>query len=185
MLGAGHSPLERKIIAPGTPPPYKITWTSLDFNAAAKPDVVFDLDRLHYEGKPLPFEPETFSEIHAYEVLEHVGQQGNFRGFFREFREYWRILKPGGRLIGTTPDFSVLATFGDPGHVRVINWLTLSYLCPAMYRNLGKDASSDYRSYVDPCWWVLETSEVPEGTPTHAFAIRKILDPAEDPVHEK
>ncbi len=61
--------------------------TRLDNNPDHNPDVVWDL-RVH----PLSFEDNTFDEIHAYEVLEHLAQQGDYKFFFAEFSEYWRIL---------------------------------------------------------------------------------------------
>lgn len=50
--------------------------TTLDIDPDAKPDVLWDLNT-----RPLPFFNNTFDEIHAYEVLEHVGQQGIGAGF--------------------------------------------------------------------------------------------------------
>jgi len=171
MLGAGHSPLERKIAPEGTPPPYKIRWTSLDFNEKAKPDHVFDLDQLRV-GECLPFEDERFSEIHAYEVLEHVGLQGDFRGFFAEFREYWRVLRPGGLLIGTVPAKGSDWDWDDPGHTRVITGRTLSFLTRELYSDLGKNAASDYGEYVDPCWWSLVLNDYP-GSGIYIFGLQK------------
>ena len=57
------------------PDPGRPGWTdlvTLDVNADHSPDVVHDL-----ESVPLPFADETFDEIHAYEVLEHTGAQGD------------------------------------------------------------------------------------------------------------
>lgn len=170
MLGAGHSPLERKITAPGTPPPHGVEWTSLDFNGKSNPDVVYDLNLLHGNGWPdrLPFEDERFSEIHAYEVLEHIGKQGDFKGFFREFCEYWRILKPAGFLIATVPRKGGDWDLDDPGHTRVITERTLGFLTRKLYEDLGETATSDYREFVDPCWWRRVLSDQPEDTP-HAY----------------
>lgn len=158
MLGAGHTKPTRQMFAPNSDPPNQTDWVTLDMNIRASPDVVFDLDRLHFDGKPLPFEPEKFHEIHAYEVLEHIGQQGSFKGFFREFREYWRVLKPGGWMIGTCPTQEHWG-WDDPGHTRHISGKTLGFLTREIYI-LGKTAVSDYREYVEPCWWKLLHSEV-------------------------
>lgn len=71
---------------------------TLDMNEAHAPDYVWDLN-----NRPLPFADDTFDEIHAYEVLEHLGQQGDWRGYFAEWSEWWRILKPGGQIFATSP----------------------------------------------------------------------------------
>ena len=52
--------------------------TRLDNNPAHNPDVVWDLT-VH----PLPFADETFDEIHAYQVLEHLANQGDYEFFFQ------------------------------------------------------------------------------------------------------
>ena len=46
--------------------------TTLDYNSDHNPNVVWDLMEL-----PLPFKDQEFDEIHANEVLEHLGQQGD------------------------------------------------------------------------------------------------------------
>ena len=120
------------------------TWenvTTLDMNAEHNPDVVWDLN-----VRPLPFEDETFDEIHAYDVLEHIGRQGDYKGFFEEFGEYWRILKPGGLLVATVPS-GMKAVFSDPGHTRVINELTLVFLSQKEYvKQVGITKMTDYRN---------------------------------------
>jgi 2-polyprenyl-3-methyl-5-hydroxy-6-metoxy-1,4-benzoquinol methylase len=71
---------------------------TLDINPAHKPDVVHDLNDI-----PLPFPAERFDEIHAYEVLEHVGAQGDYRFFFAQFADLWHMLRPNGLLCGSAP----------------------------------------------------------------------------------
>ena len=97
---------------------------TLDINPAHDPDVLHDLTVL-----PLPFRDDEFDEIHAYEILEHTGQQGDYRFFFAQFQEFWRILKPDGLFIATVPHWQGLWAWGDPGHTRVINEGTLVFLC--------------------------------------------------------
>jgi predicted SAM-dependent methyltransferase len=63
--------------------------TTLDINQDHMPDIVWDLHNI-----PLPFEENSFDEIHAYEVLEHTGKQGDYQFFFDQFSDFWRILKP-------------------------------------------------------------------------------------------
>ena len=53
--------------------------TTLDHNESVKPDIVCDLERPQWgSNAPQGFqvlEESSFDEIHAYEVLEHLGQQ--------------------------------------------------------------------------------------------------------------
>ncbi|PKO15734.1 MAG: hypothetical protein CVU39_09430 [Chloroflexi bacterium HGW-Chloroflexi-10] len=114
---------------------------SLDNNADHHPDVVWDL-----RNHPLPFEDHTFNEIHAYEVLEHLAQQGDYEFFFAEFSEYWRILKPGGLFFASVPDISSRWVWGDPSHKRVIMKESLTYLDQDEYiKQVGNTRMSDFR----------------------------------------
>jgi hypothetical protein len=55
---------------------------TLDYEKRHSPDVVHDLH------DPLPFDDDTADEIHAYEVLEHVGRQGDYKFFFQQFADF-------------------------------------------------------------------------------------------------
>lgn len=114
---------------------------TLDHNADHQPDVVHDLEQL-----PYPFEDETFDEVHAYEVLEHLGRQGDWRTFFAQFAELYRILKPGGFLAATCPSYRSMWAWGDPSHTRVITSGTLAFLDQDEYaRQVGRTPMSDFR----------------------------------------
>ena len=122
-------------------------WTelvTLDIDSNCEPDVVHDLEDL-----PLPFDDNTFDEIHAYEVLEHTGTQGDFRFFFNQFYELWRILKPDGYLVGTCPNWDGLWAWGDPGHKRVISHASMVFLSQKEYSVQAKGAMTDYRDLWD------------------------------------
>ena len=119
----------------------------VDLFATHSPDLIVDLAHL-----PLPFKDNTFDEIHAYEILEHLAQQGDYRHFFAEFNEYHRILKPGGRLFASTPWWQGEWAWGDPGHTRVIQPETLSFLNPDHYKQIGETKSSDYRPLIEGYW---------------------------------
>lgn len=115
--------------------------TTLDINADHKPDVVWDLTKL-----PLPFEDDSFDEIHAYEVLEHTGAQGDYRFFFAQFTDFWRILKPGGLLIGTCPLPTSVWAWGDPSHTRIVQKEQFVFLDQTQYTaQVGRSAMSDFR----------------------------------------
>jgi SAM-dependent methyltransferase len=138
LIGAGNSRHKRVIVE------NRIDWSNLvtlDIDPNAGADVSHDLTVL-----PYPFEADTFDEIHAYEVLEHTGQQGDWRFFLAQFSEFWRILKPGGYLVGTSPAPGSAWAWGDPGHTRVMSKEAFTFLYQPAYTNqVGKTPMSDYR----------------------------------------
>lgn len=137
LLGCGNNK-EKQVALKGSD-----KWTdlvTLDIDPDCEPDVVWDLAHI-----PLPFEDETFQEIHAYEVLEHLGQQGDWRRFFAEFTEYHRILKPGGVFIASVPCWDSIWAWGDPGHTRVISEGTVHFLDQDSYKDIGANPMTDYR----------------------------------------
>lgn len=140
LLGAG-SRRSKVLYRPG-----HLEWSNLvtlDMNPDHAPDVVWDMEQL-----PLPFEDNSADEIHAYEVLEHMGRQGDWRFFLAQFEDFWRILKPGGMFFATTPHPSSPWAFGDPGHTRLIPIEALTFLSQAEYdKQVGKTPMTDYRRW--------------------------------------
>lgn len=115
---------------------------TLDKNPSHQPDILWDLEK-----KPWPFDAGLADEVHMYDVLEHLGRQGDEKAFFSDFLEIWRILKPGGILCATVPHWNSPWTFGDPGHRRVINPGSLVFLDQDEYaRQVGISAMTDYRN---------------------------------------
>jgi SAM-dependent methyltransferase len=143
VLGAGRRPVALHL-RPTLDAPEPSSVVTLDFVEAHEPDCLWDLTR----PEPLPWPDDSFDELHAYEVLEHIGAQGDFRTFFRQFSDYWRVLKPDGHLCATVPMWDALWTWGDPGHTRVINRGTLVFLCqPSYTAQVGRTAMADYRQW--------------------------------------
>ncbi|MBF0537370.1 MAG: class I SAM-dependent methyltransferase [Nitrospirae bacterium] len=66
------------------------TVTSVDIDPARKPDVVMDACELQYDDR-------TFDLVCIMEVLEHIQSP------VKAVDEIYRVLKPGGKLILTTP----------------------------------------------------------------------------------
>ena len=120
-------------------------------NPDVKPDIVWDLENL-----PYPLAESEFDEIHAYEVLEHVGKQGDWRFFFAQFDEFARILKPGGLMCITAPNSPDPWVWGDPGHTRYMGQQVYTFLSRDEYgRQCGKTSMTDYRRYFKSDWEIL------------------------------
>lgn len=138
LIGCGSNKT-KKLHKPG-----QENWNNLitlDNNKDHKPDVLWDLNEF-----PYPFEDNTFDEIHAYEVLEHTGRQGDYKFFFEQFSEFWRILKPNGTFIATCPSRHSPWAWGDPSHTRVLQKEHLIFLQQAQYNEqIGKSPMSDFR----------------------------------------
>jgi len=139
LIGAG-SRINKDVVINGIPREFK-NITTLDNNKDHNPDVLWDL-RKH----PLPFEDNYFDEIHAYDTLEHLAQQGDYEFFFAEFAEYWRILKNGGHFFASVPDRNSVWAWGDPSHKRIIQQENLVFLDQDQYKQqIGITKMSDFR----------------------------------------
>ena len=80
-------------------------YINVDWNDLAKPDVNHDLNKL-----PYPFDDNTFDEIFASHILEHLDKP------FLIMKEFHRLLKPGGKLILKVPHFSRGFTQAEHSH---------------------------------------------------------------------
>lgn len=164
LLGAGSS-REKRLGVGG-----RHEWTDLrtvDFNSEHNPDFVHDLNIY-----PYPFADNSADEIHAYEVVEHLGQQGDFLAFFRFWSEIWRILEPGGHFLGTSPLWSSPWAWGDPGHTRVISQEALIFLSQPNYANVGKSPMTDYRFCYKADFDLVHSAE--DGLHTYEYGLRAV-----------
>lgn len=144
LIGAGKR--RAKILSQ----PGHDNWTglvTLDIDHAASPDVRHDLMSL-----PYPFPDHYFDEIHAYDVLEHTGAQGDWRWFFAQFTELYRISKPDGMLFMIFPHPTSAWAWGDPGHSRILSLECLRFLDQACYAECETTPRTDYRSVYAADW---------------------------------
>jgi hypothetical protein len=159
LIGCGHA-RRKVVIAPGSSSEWRGLVT-LDDNENCAPDILCNLDRTPWNppcvGPSVPrallddemlyIAESSVNEIHAYEVLEHLGSQGSTSSFFGHFHELWRVLKPNGYLCATVPSRFSPWLWGDPGHRRAILQETLTFLDQTSYTaQIGRTAMSDYRS---------------------------------------
>ena len=91
-FGAGRNPI----------PNFK----SVDLYA---PEADFKVDLFKF---PLPWKDESVTEIHASHFVEHI--PGKIRWPF--FEECWRILKPGGTMRISCPNWKSERSYGDMTH---------------------------------------------------------------------
>jgi hypothetical protein len=170
LLGCGFS-RKKQLGLPGQPLEWRDLVT-LDINEKCDPDIVCNIDdcrvwnpaRFNEQGSRFltsvlidepgstnpwtmtAFTENAFDEVHAYEVLEHLGSQGDARSFFWSFENVHRVLKPGGYLFATCPSRYSAWLWGDPSHRRMIcaeSLLFLSQEAIAKNRALGT-AMSDF-----------------------------------------
>jgi len=137
VLGAGNYPY-KKIYNSSKEyvNPYRV-----DIDPLCNPDLVLDLNT-----NELPFADSLFDEIHMYEVLEHLGTQGDYNHFFAFFSEVARVLKPNGLFIASVPAPNTPWVWGDPGHTRAITPECLIFLDQEEYEvQVGKTPMTDYR----------------------------------------
>ncbi len=138
LIGCGNSRV-KKIALPGATS-FIEPLVTIDMNPNCGADFVHNLDE-----RPLPFGDEQFDELAAYDVLEHLGCQGDWKGYFEEFAEYWRILKPGGTfciIVPIGPDY-----YADPGHTRFFGENWFGFLDQSWYvkQLTAEQPMTDYR----------------------------------------
>lgn len=185
LLGCGHR-REKLMGIPGCPLEWRNLYT-LDNNKECKPDFVCDLDdhapyvtefNRDAEGIVEPdgeFVGNAFDEVHAYEVLEHLGSQGSAFSFFATFSFIWEILKPDGYLFATCPSRFSPWAWGDPSHRRLIQPESLVFLSQDQYKKQcdgpNRTPMSDFRHIYKADFDIVHSADNHE---THMFALKAV-----------
>ena len=175
LLGCGNDHSKRLSRAGDDDWSQPLTKMDMDPNCGA--DILYDLS-LTQHGIQLPFADETFDEIGAFDVLEHWGAQGDWKAYFTEFAEYWRILKPDGLMyiiVPVGPD-----ALADIGHTRFFSIDNFKFLAQNWYEvqlGLGQNVT-DYRWF-----WkrnILTVHMVTSGDHHIAVVLKKVIDGNQD-----
>ena len=73
---------------------------NIDIRGEVKPDLVWDLGKI-----PYPYENDVIDEIIAKDILEHFP----FKAIEPLLKEWYRLLKKGGRIYIQAPDLGYIA----------------------------------------------------------------------------
>lgn len=88
----------------------------IDRNRSSRADVLVELDRF-----PYPFRDQSFDEVRAIHVIEHVAD------VVKTMEEFFRLVRPGGRIVIVTPHYTDFSSFCDPTHRWHLNSFSFRY----------------------------------------------------------
>jgi len=91
----------------------------VDRNPDSRADVRCELD--HF---PYPFADNSFDELRAVHVIEHLSD------VIRAMEEFHRLVRPGGRVLLVTPHYTDFSSFCDPTHRWHLNSYSFRYFGP-------------------------------------------------------
>ena len=105
-------------------------WINLDIKELPGVDVAHNVEDL-----PLPFDDQSFDEILARDILEHID-------YIPVLKELHRILKGGGQLAIQVPHFTSVDNFIDPTHRCQFSIQTFDFF--VAYMNDARDYYFDF-----------------------------------------
>lgn len=91
----------------------------LDMNSDTAADILCQLD-----AGGLPFCDNSFDEVRAVHVIEHVAN------VVRTMEEFHRVTRPGGTIFLVTPHYTDYSSFRDPTHRWHLNTFSFLYFYP-------------------------------------------------------
>ena len=109
----------------GCGPDIRAGYVNMDAVPLPGVDVRHDLNCL-----PWPFADDTFDEVYASHVLEHVAD------LTQTMAEIRRICRPGARIQIRVPHFSCGVSHRDPTHRRLFSYFTFDYFTDACFYGL-------------------------------------------------
>lgn len=97
-----------------------------------------------------PWADNSVDEVYSRHFVEHL--TGVERIHF--FNELYRVLKPGGRALIITPDWTHASAYGDPTH----QWPPMSSWYPLYLNTEWRDVNAPHVGYTCNFNWVAGTS---------------------------
>lgn len=94
---------------------------TIDKSPHGKPDIVRDVAK-----RGIPFEDNTFDEVYAMDIMEHIEKYEDLIFFINEV---WRVLIPKGIFKFTTP-YGVNGLTEHLTHHRIFTEMSFRYLNP-------------------------------------------------------
>ena len=108
----------------------------LDIDLKVNPDILHDLNKF-----PYPIENDSFDEIYAKHVIEHLNDPASF------MCEIVRILKPGGTVFIETPHFSSRVAYSEPQHKLFFSYFMFNSLISGRDLEVVKQRITFYKSF--------------------------------------
>ena len=96
-------------------------WLNVDLQQYPGVDKLLDLDDV-----PWPWDDQSFDEIKAFDILEHVDD------IVAVMSECWRVLQPGEQMTIRGPVWGGPNHRDDPTHRCGFTERSFNYWCPAM-----------------------------------------------------
>lgn len=125
--------------------PHTEHFTTLDKHRAEGLEFPANTTFLEAVVPPLPFADGTFDCVISFQVIEHIQRDRDF------VREVHRVLKPGGRLIVTTPNRTMSLT-RNPWHIREYDLDQFSHLLAPHFdsiERLGVEGNERVMAYYE------------------------------------
>jgi SAM-dependent methyltransferase len=115
-------------------------YETMDISPVYSPDFQHDLTQF-----PWPFEDESFDEVRAFHVLEHIERQH----LIAVMNEMHRLVTPDGIANIEVPVFPFWTAIADPTHVSFFVPQTWAYFCTheSVRRGLQGSALADFASH--------------------------------------